>query len=157
MSNHLNDEQIQSYLDNQDRFDKTYIQEHLKTCTFCQENLKEYRNLYTALNTDSFPALPKDFSTQIVSAISNPQESRWQFFESGFIIAFFLFGISASLYFVNPLPFIANVVSNIIGNLGEYATKFIPELNGGLPIFIVAIVIFLLVEIIDKKILRPRL
>lgn len=157
MSNHLTDEQIQGYLDNQDSFDNTYILEHLRTCTSCQEILEEYRELYTALNTDPYPALSNDFSAQIVSTISNPEESRWQLFESGFTIAFFLFGIAASLYFVNPLPFIANAVSNIVGNLGEYATKFLPELNGSLPIFIVAIVIFLLVEIIDKKILRPRL
>jgi len=157
MSNHLTEEEFQDYLDKNTRLSSRDIEEHINICGTCQKSLEVYRELYTALETDPFPALTEDFSAQIVSKISEPQESRWQLFESGSIIAFFLFGIAASVYFVNPLPFLTNVVNNIIGNLGAYATKFLPEFNGSLPVFIVAIVILLLVEIIDKKLLRPRL
>jgi len=157
MNNHLTEEQFQDYLDNLDNFDKIYFEEHLRICSSCQKNLEIYQELYTALNSDPFPALSNDFSAQVVSAISGPQESRWQLFESGFTIAIFLFGIAASLYFFNPLPFLNNVATNILNNLGEYATKFLPEFNGSMPIFIVAIIIFLLVEIIDKKLIRSRL
>ena len=157
MSNHLTEEQIQGYLDDQDSFDSKAIKEHLKVCASCQKSLEEYRKLYTALNTDLFSALPNDFSEQVVSAVSGSRESRWQLFESGFIIAFFLFGVAASLYFINPLPFLTNTATNIFNSLGGFAIKILPELNGNLPIFIVAILIFLLVEVIDKKILRSRL
>jgi hypothetical protein len=156
MSNHLTEEQIQSYLDKKDSMNSIGIEKHLENCVPCQKNLEEYRNLYSALNTDLFSGLPKDFSAKVVAAVSEPQESRWQLFESGFTIAFFLFGIAASLYFFNPLPFLGNIASNIFNNLGGYASKFLPELNGNTPIFIVAILIFLLFEIIDKKILRSR-
>ena len=156
MSNHLTEEQIQSYLDKKDSMNSIGIEKHLERCVSCQKNLEEYRNLYSALNTDLFSGLPKDFSAKVVSAVSDPQESRWQIFESGFIIAFFLFGIAASIYFVNPLPFLTNAASNIFNFLGGYATKYLPELNGNLPIFIVAILIFLVVEVVDKKILRSR-
>jgi hypothetical protein len=88
---HLTEEQIQGYLDKQKSSDTINIEDHLKVCASCQKNLEEYRELYTALNTDHFPSLSKDFSAQIVSAVSDPQESRWQLFESGFTIAFFLF------------------------------------------------------------------
>ena len=157
MSNHLTEEQIQGYLDDQDRFDSIAIKEHLKVCASCQKSLEEYRKLYTALNTDLFSALPNNFSEQVVSVVSGSRESRWQLFESGFIIAFFLFGVAASIYFINPLPFLTNTATNIFNSLSGFATKILPELNGNLPIFIVAILIFLLVEIIDKKILKPRL
>ena len=157
MNNHLTEEQFQDYLDNLDNFDKIDSEEHLRICDSCQKNLAIYQELYTALKTDPFPSLSENFSSQIVSAISDPQESKWQLFESGITIAFFLFGIAASLYFVNPLPFLSNVVKNILNSLGEYAVKFFPDFNGSMSIFIVAIIIFLLVEILDKKIIRSRL
>lgn len=157
MNIHLTEEQIQIYLDNEDNFEKIYIEEHLKSCASCQNNLEGYHGLYSALKKDPFPDLPKDFTAKVISAISDPEESRWQLFESGFTIAFFLFGIAASLYFFNPLPYLTNVAGNILNNFGEYASKFLPEFNGSMPIFIVAILIFLLIEIIDKKIVRPRL
>jgi len=157
MSNHITDIQLQAYLDKQDGLETTNIEEHLKLCASCQKNLEEYQDIYTILNTDPFGKLSRDFSTKIVSAISDPQESRGRLFESGSIIAFFLFGIAVSVYFVNPFPVITNISNNIFINLSEYATKFLPELNGNLPVFIVAILIFLLVEVIDKKILKPRL
>ena len=156
-SNHLTEEQIQGYLDDQDSFDSKAIKEHLKVCASCQKSLEEYRKLYSALNTDLFSALPNDFSEQVVSAVSGSRESRWQLFESGFIIAFFLFGVAASIYFINPLPFLTNTAINIFNSLSGFATKILPELNGNLPIVIVAILIFLLVELIDKKVLRSRL
>ena len=157
MSNHLTEEQIQGYLDDQDRFDLKAIEEHLRVCASCQKSLEEYRKLYTALNTDLFSALPNNFSEQVVSVVSGSRESRWQLFESGFIIAFFLFVVAASIYFINPLAFLTNTATNIFISLSGFATKILPELNGNLPIFIVAILIFLLVEVIDKKILRSRL
>jgi hypothetical protein len=157
MNNHVTDKQLQAYLDKQDGPETATLEEHLKLCASCRKNLEEYQEIYAILNTDPFSNLPKDFSTKIVSVISNPQESRGRLFESGFIIAFFLFGIAVSVYFVNPFPVITNIANNLFINLGEHATKFLPELNGNLPIFIVAILIFLLVEVIDKKILKPRL
>jgi hypothetical protein len=157
MPNHITEEQIQTYLDKQENHDVRSIEEHLKGCADCMKSLERYRQLYEELNKDPFPALSKDFSEQLVSIISGSRESRWRFFESGFTIAVFLFGIAAGLYFVNPLPFLTNVVKSIFENLGGYVTKFLPESNGYLPIFIVAILIFLLVEILDKKVIKSRL
>jgi hypothetical protein len=118
--------------------------------------LNEYKQLYGLLETDPFPELSKDFTESVVSKVTSSTESRWQFFESGSIIAFFLFGIAAALYFVNPLPFITNISTTLFSTLSEFVVKFLPELNGHSPIFVVAILIFLLVELIDKKVLRSR-
>jgi hypothetical protein len=112
--------------------------------------------IYKALGVNPFPALSKSFSEQVILKISGPKRSRWHFFESGFTIAFFLFGMAASLYFVNPLPFISTFTNNLFGYLGGIASKFLPELNGNIPIFVVAILIFFLIELIDKKVLRSR-
>lgn len=157
MNDHITEDQIQDYLDQQDSFPATDIEKHLKICSSCQKNLEEYQELYIALKSEPFSDLSKNFPTRVLSAISDTHEDKKQLFESGSIMAFFFIGIAASLYFVNPLPFFTNVITNMINHLGEFTSKFLPELNGNTPIFIAAILIFLLVEIIDKKILKPHI
>jgi hypothetical protein len=157
MSDHLTEELIQLYLDKNEDVNLNYIEEHLNQCPSCLKNIEAYRQIYIGLNSNPFPTLPKDFSQNVLSKISGKEESKLQFFESGIIIAFFLFGIAASLYFVNPLPFITDVTYKIVSYLGGYVSKFLPESNGYLPIFIVAILIFLLVEILDKRVIKSRL
>jgi hypothetical protein len=156
MIRHLSDEQIQSYLDKQPNQNIQMIEEHLSACPSCMKSVQEYRQLYTSLETDPFPSLSTDFTERVVSRVSGSEESRWQFFESGFIITFFLFGIAAALYFVNPLPFLTNSINTLVVTISEFAAKFLPELNGNTPIFVVAVLIFLLVELVDKKLLRSR-
>ena len=156
MSDHLSEEQIQLYLDNQEIPNVKTVEKHLNECSDCRKRMEEYRQVYVALSSDPFPALPKEFSKQVVSRISGTSESKWQFFESGFIVAFFLIGAAVGLYFINPLPFLSNSIGNFFNNIGGYTTKFLPELNGHIPILIVAVLIFLLVEVIDKKVIRSR-
>ena len=156
MSDHLTEEQIQSYLDKLESQDVESIEEHLQTCPSCIKNVEDYKMIYLALGTSPFPALSKSFSEQVILKITGQKRSRWYFFESGFTIAFFLFGIAASLYFVNPLPYISTFINNLFGYLGGVVSKFLPELDGNVPIFIVAIFIFFMIELIDKKVLRSR-
>jgi len=156
MSDHLTEEQIQLYLDNKEDTKLSSIRDHLDSCPSCMRNVERYKQLYHALAVDPFPALSEDFSREILSKISGSQKSRYNIFESGFTIAFFLFGIAASLYFVNPLPFLSKITNSTLTYLGGITSKFLPELNGNTPIFVVAILIFLVVELIDKKILRSR-
>jgi hypothetical protein len=156
MSDHLTEEQIQLYLDKQEFKDMGLIDEHLQSCVSCIKSVEHYKMIYKALGASPFPALSKGFSEQVILKISGQKRSPWHFFESGFTIAFFLFGIAASIYFVNPLPFISTFINNLFRYMGGIASKFLPELNGNIPIFVVAIFIFLLIELIDKKVLRPR-
>jgi hypothetical protein len=156
MSDHLTEEQIQLYLDNKEDTKLSSIRDHLDSCPSCMRNVERYKQLYHALAIDPFPALSENFSQDIISKLSGSQKSRYHIFESGFTIAFFLFGIAASLYFFNPLPFISKITNSTIAYLGEITSKFLPEMNGNIPIFVVALLIFLLVELIDKKVLRSK-
>ena len=50
---HLNDEEIQEYLDgNLPAQDLTMMEEHLERCLVCQDSLKQYRYLYDGLAKD---------------------------------------------------------------------------------------------------------
>lgn len=157
MSDHITEEQIQAYLDKQSSLEAIKIEEHLKICSFCQKSMEEYQEVFAILNTDPNTSLSVDFSKKLISAITAPQETKRRLFESGFIITFFLFGITGSVYFVNPLPFLINFANNFIIKLSGYADNFLPDLKGNYTIFVAALLIFLLVEVIDKKLLRSRL
>ena len=156
MSDHITDEQIQIYIDERDRSEVVEIEEHLKTCQLCRKNLEEYQILFKALNTDPITNLSTDLSAKITSAISASNETRGRLFESGIIIAFFLLGIATSVYFINPIPFLASASSQLFNNLSGHVIKFLHGLNGNLSLLFVAILIFLLVEVIDEKILSSR-
>jgi hypothetical protein len=156
-SDHLSDDQIQAYLDSQEIIDKELIEEHLKYCSSCQKNITFYRELYKSLDYDLMPSLPKNFAKQVISGISGTEDSRWYKFESGFIISFFLISIAAVFYFINPLPQLLELGSSIISNTGGFISKWLSVLNGNIPLIVVAFVIFLLIEVVDKKILRPKL
>jgi len=66
MSSHLTEDQIQTYLDNKDRSDRSSIEEHLAICPSCMGVLNEYKQLYGLLETDPFPELSKDFNLRWV-------------------------------------------------------------------------------------------
>jgi len=155
--NHLSDDQIQNYLDNPQSSDREKIDQHLSRCSICQQTVNQYCVLYADLKIDFTPVFSKNFSRNVTTALSGSEETRWQKYESGFIVAFFLIGIAVSLYFLNPLPHLTSAGSAIVNYIREYLIKFVPDINGNLPFVIVAILIFFLVQLFDKKLIKPKI
>ena len=154
---HLSDEQIQAYLDGQLSINTNKIEEHLESCPGCQKNLMVYREVYTSLGTDHLPALPKNFSKGVVSAVSGKSESLWQKLESGSILSFFLISIALCFYFLNPLPQILKAGSSMIHFVGELFNDALAMFNGNVPLMIIALVILFLIEVLDRRLLRSKL
>ncbi len=154
---HLSDEQIQAYLDGQPSINTIKIEEHLKICPTCQKNLELYQEVYTSLGTDLLPALPKNFSKGVVSAVSGKSESLWQKLESGLILSFFLISIALCIYFLNPLPQILKTGSSIIGLAGGFLNDLIALFNGNIPLMIIALIILFLIEVLDRRLLKSKL
>jgi hypothetical protein len=154
---HLSDEQIQAYLDGQTSIDITKIEEHLKFCQACQKNLGLYREVYTSLETDHLPVLPKNFSKGVVLAVSGKSERLWQKLESGFILSFFLISIALCIYFLNPLPQILEAGSSIIRLGGGFLNDIIALFNGNISLMIIALVILFLIEVLDRRLLKSKL
>jgi hypothetical protein len=156
IDNHLNDEEIQQYLDRTNPQERFAIDEHLKTCTGCQRQVELYMNLYNILDKDPVADLSPEFSEHVISNIKQLKEDKLEKYESGFYISLVLIGIAVCFYFINPLPLIAQTGSTILGDLPAFGAELISKLNGNLPFVLIAAIIFLLVELFDKKILKTK-
>jgi hypothetical protein len=154
---HLSDDQIQSYLDDRSNSTAPDVQEHLRSCAQCQRKTDHYRMLYSSLDQDPVPPLPANFASKIISRLAARHKPQWEKYESGFIVAFFLIGIAVSLYFINPLPLLTSTGNTILKGLQEYGSNLLIGQHGNLTLIIIALMIFVLVELIDKMILKPRL
>lgn len=153
---HLSDDQIQNYLDNPRSSEREKIDQHLSSCSICQQTVHHYRTLYADLTLDFTPAFSKNFSKNVITALSSLEESRLQRYESGFIVAFFLIGIAVGLYFLNPLPHLTSVGNDIVIYIKVYLIKYVPDINFNLPFVVVVILIFFLIQILDKKLIKPK-
>jgi len=153
---HLSDEQIQQYLDDRDRNNGLDIEEHLKSCPDCQKNFDQYKGLYSSLQIDTVPKLSPNFAHNVVSSLPDITENKWEQYESGFVISLVLIGLAISFYFINPLPFLAETGNAVLSKLPSYGSDLLSKLNGNLPFVLIAIVIFFLVEVFDKKLLKPK-
>ncbi len=153
---HLSDEQIQQYLDDKVRNNGLAIEEHLKSCQGCQHNYHLYKTLYSSLQSDTIPELSQTFASNVISNIPESAESKWEKFESGFVISLILIGLAISFYFINPLPFLAEIGNSFLSRLPSYGSDILSKLNGNLSFVLIAVVIFFLVEIFDKKLIKPK-
>ena len=153
-NNHLSDEQIQQYLD--DKNTNNGIEKHLQNCPDCQHNFSLYKDLYTSLHKDFIPELSPAFSKNVISSLGTTGESRWEKLESGFIVSIILIGLAISFYFINPLPLLTETGNSLLNSLPAYGSDLLSKLNGNLSFVLVAVVIFFLVEVFDKKLLKPK-
>ncbi len=74
--NHLNDEDIQDYLDGNLAENEPKIAGHLESCLRCRQKVKEYRLLYDELNVDSVPALSPEFADMVLTNIKASSASE---------------------------------------------------------------------------------
>jgi len=153
---HLNDEQIQDYLDNRMTDKSSSVANHLRQCAQCQHELALYRELYMTLEKDPVPKLAVDFADRVIAQLPGAGMSRWEKLESGFIAAIILIALAVSTYFVNPLPLLIETGKSLWHSLPLLNNDLLTKLNGNLPLLLIAIVIFLLVEVFDKKLIKHK-
>ena len=153
---HLNDKQIQDYLDNRTPDKSSFVANHLRQCTRCRQELALYRELYMTLEKDPLPKLPVDFADKVIARLPVAGGSRWDKLESGFIAAIILVTLAVSTYFVNPLPLLIETGKSLWHNLPFLNSDLLSKLNGNLSLLLIAVLIFLLVEVFDKKLIKHK-
>ena len=67
--NHLDDQQVQMYLDHNLQTDKSDIESHVSICEDCRQKLKEYKEVYQVLQEDPYPQLSSNFSRNIMEKL----------------------------------------------------------------------------------------
>jgi len=154
---HLSDEQIQDYLDNRISDNSSSLTNHLSQCAQCRDQLTLYRELYLLLGKDAVPKLSLDFADRVVAQLPAAGSRRWEKLESGFIAAIILVTLAVSTYFVNPLPLLIETGKSLWHSLPFQNSDLLTKLNGNLSLLLIVILIFLLVEVFDKKLLKHKL
>nr|MBN2277860.1 hypothetical protein [candidate division Zixibacteria bacterium] len=73
---HLNDIDIQEYLDGHAGSRTAGIENHLKECTRCREELEQYKTLVSDLQIDMIASLPADFAASTAAAIGEMKKAK---------------------------------------------------------------------------------
>jgi hypothetical protein len=66
---HVNDDQIQEFLDGNPTPDRAEIAAHIESCAECRAKVKEYERLYSAMSVDTGFDLPTDFAASVAARV----------------------------------------------------------------------------------------
>ena len=100
---HINEREIQDYLDGENPEKNKDIQEHVENCIKCKRSVKNYGLLYNILKDDSDISLSGDFTKKVIEKIkkSPEYESGWSFMQLAFVFFGILICTASTLFFVN--------------------------------------------------------
>jgi len=155
--NHLSDDQIQEFLDYHKEQPETEIATHLKTCPACVRKMELYNQLFTELANDQTPQLSKNFALKIINLLDSKKEKKQQWIETALLVILFNIGLAASFYFLNPFPLLQKTGNSVITAIGSFFKWFSASVDLNIFLLVSIIIILLAVEIVDRKILRPKL
>jgi predicted anti-sigma-YlaC factor YlaD len=157
VTNHLNDEQIQMYLDKTAHQNSSQIEAHLSSCAQCREKYLLYKDIYYELTQDKFPALSTEFSRNIMNHLAG--KSRRSLFQNEFFLsglAIFI-AITGMLLWIQPW----DLLQRFFLGVGEQTGLFINSLKhlfgGRFTLIALIFLVLIIIEIIDYKFIRPRL
>ncbi|MCH8127749.1 hypothetical protein IIC38_17615 [candidate division KSB1 bacterium] len=129
---HLNDEQIQNYLD-RNFTDKTQaILEHLKICEYCRTKLEQYREIYGGLKKEINFQLSGDFSESVLAKLPFESESKTSFYWMMVLVFVgMLLGIGSMFFFIDLKPVVDQLLSlKLFESLAPVVTWLQPILSG---------------------------
>ncbi len=153
---HLDDAQLQGYLDNDPGIDRSAIDWHLEECPSCRKELQVYRSLYDGLKDDTGLMLSADFASRVVTRVQSAENEKFDFWENGLMSLLFLVGGASVLYFTN-------LGSTLLGYL-QIPDIALPGFMENLPLFssgnghliLFALVILTAFGMLDKIFLQTK-
>lgn len=165
MVNHLDDEQIQDFLDgNLPVPSRRETEEHVRDCRICRERISQYEELYSELAVQPEISLSKAFTRKVLRNARRQEIGDVQFglTQVFFIVAGAIVVINALLYFGEWSAF-----AGIFQKTGRNLYAFVPLLVNSfrLPLqgvkmqgsfFALAVGIVILLFLLDRFVLQPR-
>jgi len=164
---HLDDEQIQAYMDGHLSPEETdYFEAHLRECSSCRKGVQVYAQLFKFLQQDASLQLSANFSRRIVSRIK--KKALGSVYNKLLSIFFGLFGmilaINVSLYYVDFSPMLKDLKKNTqsldsthISSAFEQVTNFTSRTNTDVSIIFFAGIVLILLALIDRFILQSKI
>ncbi|MDH4223043.1 MAG: hypothetical protein OEV55_05820 [candidate division Zixibacteria bacterium] len=156
-SKHLTDEEFQDYLDERHPAESGYMEEHLRTCQLCRNNLREYKSLYAELKAERGFELSPNFAESVMSRLPDVEIPVSQTRYATIIMSAFsiLVVISIAIYLLNwkwfiqtisviPSPFFKAILV-----FGNSIAGFFAHLNVGINLLLMSFVILLVISLLD--------
>lgn len=161
---HLTDEEIQDYLDeNLSEKITLLVRQHLEECHRCREALKQYQSVYVGLEDEKGFELSKVFARSVVNKL--PAEGEAKSYLSLLNIFLALLGaaisIGITLRYVNLKP-LGKAISHLLPGkelgigLLDLMKGLLLGLNGNAGFVIIALLTLLFVAGLDRFIFQPK-
>jgi anti-sigma factor RsiW len=156
---HLNDLEIQNYLDDKQRRSSQFS-DHIENCAHCQQQVQQYQNLYSTLSREPATALRFDFADIVMAKLKTGADEA---FSLPIWMAFFgmIVGVATTLYFVgmaklssflNGLQSLASADWQILSTINKYLAGL--HLNLGL--LGLAVFIIMMMSLVDRFVFQSR-
>ncbi len=166
---HLNDDQIQDYLDGNLKPDDQAVG-HLDGCPDCQKVVENYRALYRSLAVEPGFELSPDFAEKVVSGVSPakvspvPEKPEWFKVREWVVMVAGLAAVTgAALFFINPISLVKSLfgwtgaAEATGGGLAQEMSTYVSGL-GFNPMLLLSVALTIIaVAVIDRFVIRPRL
>jgi hypothetical protein len=163
--NHLDDEQIQDFLDgNLPVLSRHDIGEHIRVCRMCRERISQYEELFSELAVAPEIELSKSFTRKVVRKARQQEIGEVQF---GLTQVFFI--VAGAIVAINALLYSGelNTYTRIVQKTGRNLYSFIPLLTDSfrrpLPgvnlqnsFIALAVGVVILLFLLDRFVLQPR-
>lgn len=162
---HLTDDEIQEVLDKNRALLSSDTQTHLESCGSCRNTLKQYQNLYEALDADPGFKLPRDFARSVAAKLKPEPSSPFSFpmTEIIIIVTGVLLALGASFYFVDMKPILSAFGRITLPRIGLDNPYFAPiknllsGLNGSLLLLPFAGLALIAVAVFDRIIHKVKM
>lgn len=165
MVNHLDDEQIQDFLDGNLSVSVRHdIGEHVRACQICRERISQYEELFSELTVEPEIKLAKSFTRKVVRKAIRHEigEVQLGLMHLFFIVAGAIVAINALFYFGD-----LNAYARIAQQTGKSLYEFVPvlansfrqpmqDINLQIGFIGLAAGVVILLFLLDRFVLQPR-
>jgi len=156
--NHIDDEKIQAYLDQElDDAERDEIEAHLTSCSSCRAAKRQYQLLYQGLGRGAGFYLPENFSVKVMGNVNNAARSLPAGLKNLFIALFgVVVGINTVLYYFDYRAYAKTMSADwkvdmqLLDSFKTLTTLF----NQGIEPFVYVILILLVLALFDRWVLN---
>jgi len=129
VSDHLNDEEIQNYLDNSRNINRSAIEAHLNSCEKCQSIYSAYKAVLQGLESEPLESLSSDFTESVLANIPVKPKRVWAYgiLSTAAVAVILIGGLVITQQYIDLMPVGRHVAKSLMPAIDLQA----PELLDG--------------------------
>lgn len=157
LAEHLNDAQLQAYLDEDAALDRKWAGAHLRSCRDCRQALSTYQQLYRGLADEAGFMLSANFANKVAARVEAEQHSRFEYLENGLMLLLGLVALASILVFTDWGGALMAFVRDGNISLVPSFVKDLPLLSEGRwHLVLFALLALSAVGLVDKMLMQMR-